>query len=287
MGRKDWFVIILIVIGAIIIASLLNILLSIEGFIPTKFSQSEWFSFWSTYLTGIFALVIGYIAISFGNKNSELALKQQTELLRKQENNRIKAEILDIIEKQYQLFNILKHSSAIIAINYDELPKMLQHVNEDRALVHEQCNTWNLYIQLNLQSPSLALYVNDYQKNWSEAVSLLDKYLKLQNDYLQQNQIVGNAIKAKNICDRILTELNQSTRSTNNGQRQETNNKIKKFQQERNEHQCTEDTANKEIKKLISEINDIHKKLIEAQDNIERASIMFLNQIRKMDFTEI
>lgn len=113
MSKKDWCVIIGIIVVTVITALLLNLVLSKEGIIPTKFENHQWLSFWATYLTGIFALIIGYLAISFANKNSEKALQQQTEVLRQQENGRIKGEILCRINKQYKLFNVLEHCSAI------------------------------------------------------------------------------------------------------------------------------------------------------------------------------
>ena len=75
-----------------IIALLINFLLSIDGFIASDFSRHEWFSFWTTYTTGVFALIVGYLAISYGNRNSERALQQQNILLLRQESDKIKAE---------------------------------------------------------------------------------------------------------------------------------------------------------------------------------------------------
>lgn len=117
MNKKDWFVTISIFCGAAIIAYLLNVIFSADGFIPSSFSKSEWFSFWTTYLTGIFALIIGYLAISFANKNSEKALNQQTFLLLKQENDQIKTEIREVIKAQYEIFNVLKHCSTFVTLN--------------------------------------------------------------------------------------------------------------------------------------------------------------------------
>lgn len=105
-------------------------------------------------------------------------LKQQTFLLVKQENERIKTEIREVIKGQYEIFNVLKHCSIFVTLNLDDIPRMLQTVVDDRAKIHDQCNAWNLFVQLNLYSPYLAQDVNEYQHCWGESSSLLDQYLK-------------------------------------------------------------------------------------------------------------
>ncbi|MCQ2220458.1 MAG: hypothetical protein MJZ12_03640, partial [Prevotella sp.] len=99
MEKKDYKVIALILVGTMIIALLINFLLSIDGFIASDFSRHEWFSFWTTYTTGVFALIVGYLAISYGNRNSERALQQQNILLLRQESDKIKEEILEEIKE--------------------------------------------------------------------------------------------------------------------------------------------------------------------------------------------
>lgn len=286
MNKKDWFVTISIICGAAIIAYLLNVILSADGFIPSSFSKSEWLSFWATYLTGVFALVIGYLAISFANKNSEKALKQQTFLLVKQENERIKTEIREVVKTQYEIFNVLKHCSIFVTLNLDDIPGMLQTVVDDRAKVHDQCNAWTLFVQLNLQSPYLAQAVNEYQQCWGESSSLLDQYLKQQIEYLQKVRTVDDALKSVGIYDKMILLLNQKLQSPN-VTTDVSDKELVNLQSEREEKQNTVQETNEQIKTLLSQIATTQESLIIAQDNMEKASVRFLNTIKAIDFTKI
>lgn len=286
MNKKDWLVTISIVCGAAIIAYLLNVILSADGFIPSSFAKSEWFSFWTTYLTGIFALIIGYLAISFANKNSEKALNRQTFLIVKQENDRIKTEIREVIKTQYEIFNVLKHCSIFVTFNLDDIPGMLQTVVDDRAKVHDQCNAWNLFAQLNLQSPYLAQAVNEYQQCWGESSSLLDQYLKQQIEYLQKVRTADGALKSVDIHDKMILLLNQKLQPPNVTENDSDFN-LDNLQREREEKQRLLQDINEEIKTLLSQIATTQDHLIKAQDNMEKASVRFLNTIKAIDFTKI
>lgn len=284
MTRRDWYIIITILFGSAIIAFSLNWLLSIDGFIPTDFTPSEWLLFWATYITGIFALIIGYLAISFANKNSEKALAQQTNLLIKQDNERIKGEILGMIKSQYQLFNVMKHCSTFLTLDHDDIPNMIKRVVDDRANVYDHCNEWSLYFQMNLQHPALAGHANEYQKCWSESVSVLDNYLKLQIEYLQKVRIVDNAIESRGLYDQILLNMNQQLQMPADIRSSNLETEIKTYQHNRDSKQQVIDVTNEEIKELLSRTNLVQASLIEAQDKIEKASLVFLNIINQIDF---
>lgn len=118
MNKKDYLVIVGILLGTLSIAFLINWLLSIDGFIPSSFSKNEWFGFWTTYSTGVFALIVGYLAISFGNKNSERALQQQNRLLVRQYSDKIKEEIAGEIKAHNRLFNVFDHSVTFVAMDH-------------------------------------------------------------------------------------------------------------------------------------------------------------------------
>lgn len=274
MKKKDFIVVLIIVVVAAGIAALLNWVLSIKGFIPTIFSSSEWLLFWATYLTGIFALIVGYLAISFGNRNSEKALNQQTKLLAKQQNDQIKSEILNLVKQQYLSFNVLNHCSLLLAADYDDIPGMIKQLVDDRARVHNQYDTWNFFVQLNLQSSVLAYDVNGYQKCLGESMACLDTYLKLQIECLQKIREVDNDKKAKEICDQILVRLNDEI-------------EINKYKVERDKQLKIEDCVNEKIKVLLSKIYKVQQSLIEAQGKMEKASIAFLNKVRVSDFINI
>ena len=287
MSRRDITIILIIIFVAIIIVYLLNWLLSTEGFIPTEFTSSEWLAFWATYITGIFAVIVGYLAISFTNKNSEKAQQQQTEVLRQQEDNKIKTEILSRIKKQYDLFNLLEHCSAIYSIDQMDNSALLQRLVDDRARLHKECNTWTLFVSLYLQSSKVAECVDEYQRCWDESTDILDEFLKIQIQFLQKVQIHDRAIYCKNIYDMILTIYNQKSNSLFNAQSESILYDINQFRQDCEKQQNMESDAKDEIKRLISQIEVVLNILKKAQDNMERASILFLKRINLVDFTKI
>ncbi len=281
MTKKDLYIIIGIIVVTSLTAYVLNILLSIEGFIPTEFERSQWLSFWATYLTGIFALKIGYLAISFANKNSEKALQQQTKVLRLQENGRIKGEILCRIKKQYELFNVLEYCSAIYNCDQEDNSAQLQRLVDDRARLHKECNTWCLFVPLYLQSPKLAPFVNEYQRCWSESTDILDEFLKLQIRFLQKAHIQDRAILSRGIYDQVFTIIDQKSDT----QSEPASFDINKYMKGRQEQQEIENETRDEIKKLSAQISVVLNSLIKAQDNLEHASIFFLQRVNMIDFT--
>lgn len=162
MEKKDYIVVTLILVSTMIIALLINLLLSIDGFIAFDFSRHEWFGFWTTYTTGVFALIVGYLAISFGNRNSECSLQQQNILLLRQGSDKIKEEILDEIKEHNLLFNIFDHSVSLVSMNHDDIPGMNARVMKDRAHVKARCINWNFLKMLYLSSPNIKEYVDEY-----------------------------------------------------------------------------------------------------------------------------
>mgnify|MGYP005910300677 FL=1 len=82
--KKDAIIALLIAIGGIAIAYIINVALTYGNLIPTVLSNDTWLSFWGGYCGGVFALIVGYLAIRHSNRNSERAIYQQNELLKKQ-----------------------------------------------------------------------------------------------------------------------------------------------------------------------------------------------------------
>lgn len=108
---------------------MINKLLSIEnGFISSVFSKNEWFVFWTTYITGVFAVLVGFGAILASNKNSELAILQQTKLMQKQEVDRIVSEIINEVKSQISLFNVPDLCYSIEVFDEGQLFGLKEHI---------------------------------------------------------------------------------------------------------------------------------------------------------------
>ena len=74
-------------ISGIAIAFIINMLLTYGNIIKTNLSNDSWLNFWGSYSSGIFAVVVGYLAIIYSNRNNEKAILQQEKLLIRQQNH--------------------------------------------------------------------------------------------------------------------------------------------------------------------------------------------------------
>lgn len=61
-------------------------MLTYGNVIKTNLSNDSWLNFWRSHSSGIFAVVVGYLAIIYSNRNSEKAIMQQDKLLIHQQN---------------------------------------------------------------------------------------------------------------------------------------------------------------------------------------------------------
>ena len=76
-----------IIISGIAIAFIINTMLTYGNVIKTNLSNDSWLNFWGSYSSGIFAVVVGYLAIIYSNRNSEKVIMQQDKLLIHQQNH--------------------------------------------------------------------------------------------------------------------------------------------------------------------------------------------------------
>lgn len=106
MKKKDLYVVLGIIISGIAIAFIINTLLAYGNVIKTNLSNDSWLNFGGSYSSGIFAVVVGYLAIIYSNRNSEKAILQQEKLLIRQQN----------IKKLDDYNNCLKNNLALLNI---------------------------------------------------------------------------------------------------------------------------------------------------------------------------
>lgn len=63
--KKDLYVVLGIIISGIAIAFIINTMLTYGNVIKTSLSNDSWLNFWGSYSSGIFAVVVGYLAIIY------------------------------------------------------------------------------------------------------------------------------------------------------------------------------------------------------------------------------
>ena len=65
MKKRDWIIISGIIVGGVVIAFFINWSLTYGNLIKTNLSIDSWLSFWGSYCGGIFAAIVGYLAIIY------------------------------------------------------------------------------------------------------------------------------------------------------------------------------------------------------------------------------
>ena len=67
--KKDIIIVTIIFVVGILIAYGLNIALTYGNLIETSISKETWLNFWGSYCGGLFAIIIGFLAIVHSNRN--------------------------------------------------------------------------------------------------------------------------------------------------------------------------------------------------------------------------
>ena len=83
-------------------------LLTYGNIIKTNLSNDSWLNFWGSYSSGIFAVVVGYLAIIYSNRNNEKAIQQQEKLLIRQQNIKKLDEYNNCLKNNLALLNIVR-----------------------------------------------------------------------------------------------------------------------------------------------------------------------------------
>lgn len=282
MNTKDWIVIGSILLASMLIAVLLNVFLSIDGFIPSAFSKNEWFEFWTTYTTGVFALIIGYLVISFGNKNSEQLLQQHNSLILRQESDGIKGEIAEEIKCHNRLFNVFDHYLMFNQMNHDSMQEM--NVVKDRARLNECCINWNFLKLMYLSSGKVKEFVDEYDRCWNRSVEVLDGYLKIQLDLLMSIQKANLALQSMNSYDKQYLFLKQQKDSANYNDAIGLDAEILEAANGRDQQKRVKERCNKEIAEFVKKLIDLQKGVLEAQNILTTASSNFLSKLNALAF---
>lgn len=250
------------------------------GFISTGFQSADWLSFWATYLTGLFAIIVGYCAITSSNKNSEAAILQQTNLMKKQETDRITAEIMDEIKKQIMLFNVPDLCYPIEAFDEGKMFGLKEHIQKVRAALYESQIGWNFTKTQYLDSSSLCGVTQMYDVCWQRTVMNLNELLSLQMDFLRKVEEVRNFISQIGGYEKMISLLNEKIKLS---QKQDSSilEEIDSYTKMKCNAEQKRDAGNQCISDTVKAFHEKVHSLEKLQNELFVASTAFLSELKK------
>lgn len=279
MAKKEKNIIVLIVIGSLILALLINLLLSSKwGFIPTCFSSKDWLGFWATYATGIFAVIIGYYAIVASNRNSRQAIVQQSEILIRQKSDEIFHEIYTEVKHQVRLTNLVRFTSTLSAINEDCIPQLKQDVLEKSSSISERHLQWALIKSLYLNSEYVLPIVEDYNKVWTAVSQKMSECLNMEAklfDYLEEIKSVDQHIS---ILSKLLDVLKSMTINESRAL------EISEYEKQKEDVITKKGRLIRQYEELVPRLNQSLSSMQNIQDELLTASVKFLGQLSGFTF---
>lgn len=119
--KKDLYVVLGIIISGIAIAFIINTMLTYGNVIKTSLSNDYWLNFWGSYSSGIFAVVVGYLAIIYSNRNSEKAILQQEKLLIRQQNIKKLDDYNNCLKNNLALLNIVDVMGITVGLDHQNI----------------------------------------------------------------------------------------------------------------------------------------------------------------------
>lgn len=177
MSRKDCIVILGIIIIGIGVAYAINLSLSHGDLIETKQPLNDWLDFWGGYCGGIFAAIVGYLAIVYSNRNSEKAIHQQYKLLQEQDNRKELQEYVNCLKNNLNAINLMEFNKFLGSTDSENFFYSISSSLDKRVSIYTQDLEFNYVLLLKNTRTDKE---NQYNEYWQQAknyyIELLDIY---------------------------------------------------------------------------------------------------------------
>ena len=165
MKKRDWIIISGIIVGGVVIAFFINWSLTYGNLIKTNLSIDSWLSFWGSYCGGIFAAIVGYLAIIYSNRNSEKAIHQQEKQLIHQRLVKKLDEYNDCLKNNLELLNIVDIMGITVGIDYQNLSLAKKDVCRKKAQIYATDLQYRYVFEVDVPRAKTDLEVQ-YDKAW-------------------------------------------------------------------------------------------------------------------------
>ena len=185
MKKRDWVIIGCIIVGGIVIACLINWSLTYGSWIKTNLSIDSRLSFWGSYCGGIFAAIVGYLAIIYSNRNSEKAIHQQEKQLIHQRIVKKLDEYNDCLKNNLELLNIVDIMGITVGIDYQNLSLAKKDVCRKKAQIYATDLQYRYVFEVDVLRTKTDLEVQ-YDKAWVNLRSKLSSLLDEELDFIER-----------------------------------------------------------------------------------------------------
>lgn len=222
--KKDIIIVTTIFVVGILIAYGLNIALTYGNLIETSISKETWLNFWGSYCGGLFAIIIGFLAIVHSNRNSEKAINQQYMLLQQQHKEKRLDEYNKCLRNNLELMNAVDVVGITVAIDYDHLSTSKAEIVKKKSLIFSYDLQYRYVFEVDSNNNKTEIE-EKYNNCWIEAHSLLSNLLDVQLNFIVRisQNIAETHIKLNN--QGIISALQRLIELSNN------KNDIAKYQE--------------------------------------------------------
>lgn len=181
--KKDIIIVTTIFVVGILIAYGLNIALTYGNLIETSISKETWLNFWGSYCGGLFAIIIGFLAIVHSNRNSEKAINQQYKLLQQQHKEKRLDEYNKCLRNNLELMNAVDVVGITVAIDYDHLSTSKAEIVKKKSLIFSYDLQYRYVFEVDSNNNKTEIE-EKYNNCWIEAHSLLSNLLDVQLNFI-------------------------------------------------------------------------------------------------------
>lgn len=185
MKKRDWIIISGIIVGGVVIAFFINWSLTYGNLIKTNLSIDSWLSFWGSYCGGIFAAIVGYLAIIYSNRNSEKAIHQQEKQLIHQRLVKKLDEYNDCLKNNLELLNIVDIMGITVGIDYQNLSLAKKDVCRKKAQIYATDLQYRYVFEVDVPRAKTDLEVQ-YDKAWVNSRSKLSNLLDDELNFIER-----------------------------------------------------------------------------------------------------
>lgn len=181
--KKDIIIVTIIFVVGILIAYGLNIALTYGNLIETSISKETWLNFWGSYCGGLFAIIIGFLAIVHSNRNSEKAINQQYMLLQQQHKEKRLDEYNKCLRNNLELMNAVDIVGITVAIDHDHLSTSKAEIVKKKSLIFSYDLQYRYVFEVDSNNNKTEIE-EKYNNCWIEAHSLLSNLLDVQLNFI-------------------------------------------------------------------------------------------------------